>query len=184
MMKFSKAQEQQQSLTALKEACRTIKEQSAALLAAKADLLAAQVQGPIGGPQPGAEPFNSADHCQAEHLIPKPKHHDQYKIHTLVHASGLSWHLDFRHQEMDKLSKLYQGVAKVYPILKRYTHHWATAMIAQHYMQNICRYAREKGTEPKYAKYNRGGKGHAGNGGNALGDGDNNNDEVQDEDLL
>ncbi|CDO68470.1 hypothetical protein BN946_scf184754.g4 [Trametes cinnabarina] len=82
----------------------------------------------------------------------------RYKIHELVHGAGLVWTLDFRHQDVDKLSRLFHAAAEEFPVLKKYAHHWATAAIAGRYLQNIRRYARIRGVLPPKPRYNRGGQ--------------------------
>ncbi|KAH9847273.1 hypothetical protein C2E23DRAFT_849622 [Lenzites betulinus] len=79
----------------------------------------------------------------------------RYLVHTLVHTAQLEWQCDFRNQDTHKLSQMFSAAADAYPVLNRYAHHWATAAIAGRYMQNVRRYAREKGVMPKKPRYNR-----------------------------
>ncbi|KAI0831522.1 hypothetical protein BC628DRAFT_1416005 [Trametes gibbosa] len=177
-------QQRIQNATALAEAQRALQEQANALVAAQAELAAARAQAEATaaatrlatqaatGPSQG-----TGSQRTSEPQIPRPRvprggtlkirqsmgiDEDlyiaiRYKIRTLVHSAQLSWQLDFRHQEVDRLAKVFNGAAKAYPILKRYSHHWATAAIAARYMQNVRRRARNNGHLPKRARHNRGG---------------------------
>ncbi|OJT13639.1 hypothetical protein TRAPUB_9828 [Trametes pubescens] len=64
-------------------------------------------------------------------------------------SEGLQW--------SKRIIRTQSSAAKAYPILKKYSHHWATAAIAARYMQNVRRRARNMGHLPKRAKHNRGG---------------------------
>ncbi|KAI0371591.1 hypothetical protein BV20DRAFT_1051601 [Pilatotrama ljubarskyi] len=166
--------EQQQRAAALEEAQQKLEEQTAALAAAQRELAAAREQAlPASALSSTARTSNIP-----EEQIPKPRmekgkslpiresmgideqlyNRIRSDIHKLVHMAKLDWQKDFHHQDVMKLAKVFNGAAKEFPILKRYTHHWATAAIAARYLQNIRRNARENGYLPKCAKYNRGGR--------------------------
>ncbi|KAH9850529.1 hypothetical protein C2E23DRAFT_315378 [Lenzites betulinus] len=189
-------QAQRENAAALEAATRQIQEQAAVLAAAQAEAGAARAQAEAVASAAAASTAASntasqAGSHEAAELIPRPhvprgqslkirasmgidaKLYTaiRYRIHVLVHAARLSWQDDFRHQDVDKLTKVFNGAAKDFPILKRYCHHWATAAIASRYMQNVRRNARRNGHIPRRARFNRGGSNGRGRSASILDDG-------------
>ncbi|KAL7277980.1 hypothetical protein ACG7TL_007933 [Trametes sanguinea] len=168
-------QAREENATALQAAQHHIEEQEVALAAAATQVEAAQaaaahaaaaaagpqapaVAQPVRVPKPRVPRGKTMKIQEAMGLDDFEYGEIRYKIHGLVHAAGLEWTLDFRHQEVEKLSRLFSAATEACPVLDKYVNHWATAAIAARYMQNLRRYARTRGVLAAKPRYNRGGR--------------------------
>ncbi|KAI0823608.1 hypothetical protein BC628DRAFT_1504067 [Trametes gibbosa] len=145
------------------EAQRRIEEQATALREAEVQIEAAQAAAASAQVASAMAQAPRAAQAAASQFMGVEK--DLYidiRVSPKVHAAEfsaqgycLAWDRDFWHQDVNKLANLFSAAAEEYPILKRYSHHWATAAIATRYMQNLRRHAREKGLIPSGVRYNR-----------------------------
>ncbi|KAI0671052.1 hypothetical protein C8Q78DRAFT_991699 [Trametes maxima] len=79
----------------------------------------------------------------------------QRTIHKLVFRVNIDWKVDYRLQDISKLSLLYRSAEQAHPILTRYEDNWAITELTKMYLQNMCEHGRREGWLERKGKRGR-----------------------------
>ncbi|KAI0642269.1 hypothetical protein C8Q79DRAFT_929256 [Trametes meyenii] len=79
----------------------------------------------------------------------------QRTIHKLVFRVNIDWKVDYRLQDITKLSLLYRSAEQAHPILTRYEDNWAITELTKMYLQNMREHGRREGWLERKGKRGR-----------------------------